>query len=110
MRAADDVRRGGWAGPEALLDELRAKTGSRLLTDGEEGQKLGVWLEASARRLAAGHFHPTTASPELAGCGYCPYTSICRVDVARGEHNRASGSADVQAPFADVAPDDEDAE
>lgn len=108
VRAPDDVDRGAWAGPEALLDSLGS--GKRLLTDGEAGAALDAWLEASARRLAEGRFHPTTADPELAGCRYCTFATICRVDHGRSAARRENADHTVQVPFGDTPAHTEDSE
>jgi RecB family exonuclease len=99
FRGAEDVARGAWAGPAALLAEVGAPPRKSLVTDGEAGAALDAWLTASAARLAAGHFHPTTATPEQAGCGYCAFATICRVDPDRAAENRTAGDPDTQVPF-----------
>jgi hypothetical protein len=63
---------------------------------------------SSAERLAAGRFHPTTADAELAGCGYCDFSTVCRVDRRRAAVNLASGSPDVQTPFSVPATGEEE--
>ena len=108
VRRADDVARGAWAGPEALLAELLPARARGLVTDGEVGAALDDWLSKSAERLAAGRFHPTTADAELAGCGYCDFSTVCRVDRRRAAVNLASGSPDVQTPFSVPATGEEE--
>lgn len=36
-----------------------------------------------AGEIRSGSFHPSTSGPQEAGCGYCPYQQICRVDHQR---------------------------
>lgn len=108
VRAPDDVGRGAWAGPASLLSELSSRGG--LPTDGEAGAGLSDWLEASAARLAAGRFHPTTADPDLAGCGYCAFATICRVDHARSPERRQAADGTVQVPFGTPPAEAEEAE
>ena len=93
---------------ESLLSELSSRGG--LPTDGEAGTGLNDWLEASAARLAAGRFHPTTADPDLAGCGYCAYATICRVDHARSPERRQAADGTVQVPFGTPPAEAEEAE
>lgn len=40
-----------------------------------------------AKAIRNGYFHPTTSGPQEAGCSYCPYQQICRVDHQRMKAN-----------------------
>lgn len=100
VRGPGDVDRGGWSGPASPVAVLAGSRARPLVTDGPAGEQLSRWLEASAQRLAAGRFHPSVAPERLAGCEWCAYRTLCRVNPARAAaaaHRAAPG--ELQAPF-----------
>lgn len=99
VRGPGDVDRGGWAGPAEAVAALAGSRARPLVTDGEAGDQLSSWLDASARRLAAGHFHPSIAPERLAGCEWCAYRTICRVDPLRAAAAAQAAPGELQAPF-----------
>lgn len=98
VRSASKVEYGAFAGDSEALARLKVK--QRYALDAAERAALARWLEGSAERLVAGTFHPTLAGAEAAGCAYCPYARICRVDHARAAALRAADDARWQAPRA----------
>ncbi|GDX82940.1 hypothetical protein LBMAG42_47510 [Deltaproteobacteria bacterium] len=99
VRGPGDVDRGGWGGPAAQVAEMAGSRARPLVTDGEAGDRLSSWLDASAQRLAAGHFHPSIAPERLAGCEWCAYRTICRVDPLRAAAAAQAAPGELQATF-----------
>ncbi len=97
IRGPGQVDRGGWSGPAD--GEIPGKL--TLPTDGPEGDRLSAWLEAAAARMGGGEFHPTVAEERLAGCEWCAYRTVCRVDPVRAAAIVRNAPGTVQAPFGD---------
>ena len=97
IRGPGEVDRGGWSGPAGA--GIPGKLA--LTTDGPEGARLSEWLESSAGRVATGKFHPSVAEERLAGCEWCAYRSVCRVDPVRAAAVLSAAPGSVQAPFGD---------
>jgi hypothetical protein len=70
-------------GDPDVLGEMKAPPRKAVALDEGERAALLAHLDAAARRLVAGVHHTTLASPEDAGCRYCDFSRVCRVDPAR---------------------------
>ncbi len=95
------AKRDGWVGDPEVVAQVEKATP----LDPAQRAELRAYVNASARRLAAGTFHPTLAEPSDAGCEHCAYKFACKVQPGRNarilEAERAAGRTRYQAPLAD---------
>jgi len=107
---ADRVKETGFVGHSQVLDQVRAHKRSRLELTADERDQLLEHARTSAGRLQRGVAHPTLATPDQAGCRWCDFRRICRLDADRAAE-LAESPADLQRPLLpDQATDQDGAE
>lgn len=102
LRRPDELERRSWCGDAEVLEALvdRRRLRYTLPMDRLGRRRLMDHAAEGVRRLMDGRFHPTLADPAEAGCAYCEYRRVCRLDLAR-----APGiEGDWQRPLVEEAP------
>lgn len=86
LDAPDTVGKTTYFGSKSARGYLRGKPRGLLENDDEFHQALEACKQhviRIAEAIRIGRFHPSTLGPQHAGCSYCPYQRICRVDHQR---------------------------
>jgi hypothetical protein len=102
LKKPSEAGRGGWIGDRAALAAAGAGKDA-LELDGEQGRAVREHQRGAAEKLAAGRFHTTLAGAEDAGCRYCDFAKICRVDHARNARIAEAGDPRWLLPIEDPA-------
>ena len=89
----------GWAGDPEVIKRLVPRARQVVPIDARGHQEHQASWAAAVTRMAQGVFHPTLADPEDAGCSWCDYRYICRVDPIRNAQIRDRANPRWQAPL-----------
>ncbi|MDA1190099.1 MAG: PD-(D/E)XK nuclease family protein [Candidatus Poribacteria bacterium] len=105
-----EIKRDGFLAQKESVKQTNAKNG---IFERERFEELRAFVRRNVqeieRHTRAGHFHLTRLTPIKAGCSFCDYSSICRLDLSREQAIRPTQPH--YAPTRFGQPDDtEDAE
>ena len=86
LKSPTEVGQKGHLGSKEFARDLPGSPRGLLETHAEFSQVLEQYKERiiqTTRAIQDGQFHPTILGPQEAGCSYCVYQQICRVDHQR---------------------------